>query len=209
VVRPPITTPDGLRGKTFGIQSFGGPPHIRTLAALMRLGVDPERDGVTIIITGDGLVTAAARLEGATDGAAISYTAAADLKARGYHACDVAALGIPEVTGIVARSGLLRDRAEATHRLPRALAAANTYVRTIGGDAEARRRVGKVVGERLRTPPDRVLLQLDQGRDHLPADLRLSLDEALELQSLTAMVSLEVRDMRVEDWLQQGHLDQL
>jgi ABC-type nitrate/sulfonate/bicarbonate transport system substrate-binding protein len=176
---------------------------------LRRLGLDPERDGVQIIVTGDELTTAAAMLEGAIDGAAISYTAATELKARGYHSWDLAPLGIPEVTGIVARPGLLRERPEESRRLLRSLAAANTYIRTIGSDEEARQRVAEVVGNRLRTAPDRVLLQLDLVKDHLPADLRLHMDEARELQSLTALVSPEVRDMRVEDWLDQSYLDQL
>src|SRR5579884_205092 len=82
VVRPPLRRPEELVGKTFGIQSFGGPPHIRTLQTLARLGVDPS--SVTILIVGDEAVTTAALLEGAIDGASISYTAAAEPKARGY-----------------------------------------------------------------------------------------------------------------------------
>src|SRR5215213_7911084 len=83
VTRPGLTTPDALRGKVFGIQSFGGPPHIRTLQALARLGLD--KDDVTILVTGDETVSVAALLDGIIDGAAISYTGAAEPLARGYH----------------------------------------------------------------------------------------------------------------------------
>src|SRR5258707_14237776 len=57
VVRPPLRTPADLVGKSFGVQSYGGPPHIRTLQALSPLGVDPA--SVTILILGrEGVATA-------------------------------------------------------------------------------------------------------------------------------------------------------
>ena len=209
VVRPPLSTGDDLRGKTFGVQSFGGPPHIRTLAALKRLGVDPARDGVSIITTGDEPTTTAALLEGAIDGAAISYTASAEPKARGYHAWDLGQLGIPEITGVVTRRDQLREQPEVTRRLLRALAAANTYIRAIGSDADARQRVGAAIAKRLQTDPDKVLLQLDQIRETLPLDLRVPVEEAREQQALTALVQPDVQGLQVEDWLDQSFLDQL
>jgi ABC-type nitrate/sulfonate/bicarbonate transport system substrate-binding protein len=209
VVRPPLTTPDDLRGKTFGVQSFGGPPHIRTIAALLKLGIDPARDGVSIITTGDEPTTTAALLEGAIDGAAISYTAAAEPKARGYHTWDIAQLGVPEITGIVTRTSQVREQPEVSRRLLRALAASQRYIRSIGSDTEARRRVGEAVGSRLKTAPDLVLVQLDEIRDSLPADLRIKLDDAREQQALTALVQPDVQGLQVQDWLDQSLLDQL
>jgi ABC-type nitrate/sulfonate/bicarbonate transport system substrate-binding protein len=209
VVRPQLTTPADLRGKTFGVQSFGGPPHIRTLAALTRLGVDPTRDGVSIITTGDEPTTTGALLEGVIDGAAISYTASAEPKARGFHTWNLAELRIPEITGIVTRTSQAREQPEVTRRLLRALAASQKYIKAIGSDAEARRRVGEAVGGRLKTSPEAVLIQLDQIKDFLPADLRLKLEDARELQALTAMVQPDVQALHVEDWLDQSFLDQL
>jgi ABC-type nitrate/sulfonate/bicarbonate transport system substrate-binding protein len=173
------------------------------------LGLDPERDGISIIITGDEATTTAALLEGAIDGAAISYTAAMEPKARGFHSWDLAPLGIAEITGIVARPGLLREKPEETRRLLRALAASNAYIRSIGTDGEARQRVGQAVANHLRTSPESVLAQLDLVKDYLPIDLRIELSEAREQQAMTAVVSPEVQDQRVEDWLDQSFLDQL
>jgi len=209
VVRPPLSTPADLRGKTFGVQSFGGPPHIRTLAALTRLGVDPTRDGVSIITTGDEPTSVGALLEGVIDGAAVSYTASAEPKARGYHAWNLAELGIPEITGIVTRTSQVRDQPEPPRRLLRALAASQQYIKSIGANAEARRRVGEAVGGRLKTAPEAVLPQLDEIRALLPADLRIKLDDARELQALTALVQPDVQDLHLEDWLDQSFLDQL
>ena len=209
VARPPITASEQLRGKTFGVQSFGGPPHIRTIAALLRLGVDPARDGVSIITTGDEPTTTAALLEGAIDGAAVSRTASAEPKALGYHAWDLSTLGIPEITGIVTRNSHLREQPDLTRRLLRALAAANHYIQAIGTDSAARQRVGEAVGRRLQTDTDKVLLQLDEIRESLPLDLRVPVEEAREQQALTTIVQPDVAGLAVEDWLQQGLLDEL
>jgi ABC-type nitrate/sulfonate/bicarbonate transport system substrate-binding protein len=208
-VRPSLTTPADLRGKTFGVQSFGGPPHIRTLAAVTRLGVDPVRDGVSIITTGDEPTTTGALLEGVIDGAAISYTASAEPKARGYHVWNLAELGIPEITGIVTRTSQVRDQPETSRRLLRALAASQKYIKSIGANPEARRRVGEAVGSRLKTAPEAVLPQLDEIREFLPADLQIKLDDARELQALTALVQPDVQHLQLEDWLDQTFLDQL
>jgi ABC-type nitrate/sulfonate/bicarbonate transport system substrate-binding protein len=207
VVRPPLRRSEELVGKTFGVQSFGGPPHIRTLQALSRLGVDPT--SVTILIIGDESVTTTALLEGAIDGASISYTAAAEPKARGYQSWDLLALGIPEITGIVALPTHLRQQPEATRRLLRALARANTYIKTINTSDEARRRVGEVVAARLQQPVDATLLSLDQVRDTLPGELRVNLDEARELQAFVGSVTPGVQELRMEDWLDQSALDDL
>jgi ABC-type nitrate/sulfonate/bicarbonate transport system substrate-binding protein len=207
VVRPPLKRPDELVGKTFGVQSFGGPPHIRTLQTLSRLGVDPT--SVTILLIGDEGVTTTALLEGAIDGASISYTAAAEPKARGYQSWDLLTLGIPEITGIVALPTYLRQHQEATRRLLRALARANTYIKTINTSDEARQRVGEVVSAHLSQPVDATLLSLDQVRDTLPGDLRVNLDEARELQTFVGSVTPGVQELRLEDWLDQTALDDL
>ena len=148
VVRPPLRTPADLVGKSFGVQSYGGPPHIRTLQALSRLGLDPA--SATILITGDEGVTTAALLEGVIDGATISYTGAAEPKARGFYSWDLAELGVTEITGIATRPQQVQEKPEATRRLLRALARANAYIHSIDTDATARQRVGEAVGARLR-----------------------------------------------------------
>jgi ABC-type nitrate/sulfonate/bicarbonate transport system substrate-binding protein len=207
VVRPPLRTPADLVGKSFGVQSYGGPPHIRTLQALSRLGLDPA--SATILITGDEGVTTAALLEGVVDGASISYTGATEPKARGFHSWDLAELGVPEITGIVTRPQQLQGQPEATRRLLRALARANAYIHTIDADATARQRVGEAVGARLRQPAEPTLAALDPVRDQLPLDLRVKESDARELQSFAGTVTPAIQELRLEDWLNQTALDDL
>jgi ABC-type nitrate/sulfonate/bicarbonate transport system substrate-binding protein len=207
VTRPGLTTPEALRGKIFGIQSFGGPPHVRTLQALARLGLD--KDDVTILVTGDETVSVAALLDGKIDGAAISYTGAAEPLARGYHAWDLVPLGVVEINGIVARSVQVQAKPEETRRLLRAVASSLAYVSTIGVDPEARRRVGEAVAAHLQTSPDNALVQLDLIKDILPLTMRIDPAEARELQTATSAVQPDVGQLRVEDWLDESFLDQL
>ena len=69
--------------------------------------------------------------------------------------------------------------------------------------------MGEAVGGRLKSAPEAVLPQLDEIREFLPADLRLKLDDARELQTLTALVQPDVQSLQLEDWLDHSFLDQL
>ena len=209
VVHSSITTPEALRGKRLGVHSLGGPPHLRTLQALASFGLDPERDQITILATGEEPTTAAALLEGAIDGAALSYTAASGLKPRGYRSWDLAELGIPDVFGIVTRPGQARAKAEETRRLLRALGASLAYIQTIGGDEEARQRVAQVLAERLRAPREDVLVHLDRVKDHLPADMRVQLDDATEVQTYMVGQNPAVGQVHLDEVLDYAFLDQI
>ena len=209
VTRPEITTADGLRGKKFGVQSFGGSPHVRTLQALKLLGLDVDRDNITILTTGEEQVTAAAMLDGIIDAASISYAAAADLKAAGYPGWDLGALGVRESSGMITRQQVAREKPEETRRLLRALGAALAYMKSAGTDPVARERVGQVVADRLRTGPEAVLMQLDLMRDYLPLDMRVPLEEGHELATILEPLQPNVRGVRFDEFLDFSFLDQL
>jgi NitT/TauT family transport system substrate-binding protein len=53
VARPGITKPQDLRGKRFGVQSIGGGMWMRAMLALEHLGLEPERDGIQLLVLGD------------------------------------------------------------------------------------------------------------------------------------------------------------
>ena len=53
VARPGITRPQDLRGKRFGVQSIGGGMWMRAMLALEHLGLEPERDGIQLLVLGD------------------------------------------------------------------------------------------------------------------------------------------------------------
>jgi ABC-type nitrate/sulfonate/bicarbonate transport system substrate-binding protein len=209
VTRPTITTTDALRGKTLGVQSIGGTVYFRALLGLARLGLDPDRDAITIVQSGDDPTSAAALLSGAIDGAALAYTGSRPVKAQGYHAWDLGALNVPEVTGIISSRAVVRERPTDTRHLLQAIGASLAYIKSIDTDPIARERVAKVVAAGTGGTEEDVLFEMDASRAQLPVTMRVRREEAQELHDLVAASQPAVRDVKVEDVLDETLLDQL
>ena len=71
VARPAIKTANDLRKKTVGVQSIGGTNWIGAMLWLESLGLNPNRDGITIQVVGDQTVRAQALEAGRIDAAAV------------------------------------------------------------------------------------------------------------------------------------------
>lgn len=84
VVRPGIKTPEDLRGKIFGVQSIGGTVWMGAILALEHLGLDPERDKISIIAAGDQTVLAQAVATGTIDATVLDGVQSRPLHARGF-----------------------------------------------------------------------------------------------------------------------------
>jgi len=68
---PAITRPQDLRGKTLGVQSIVGSTWMYSVLALEHLGINPVRDAISFIPTGDPVTTAQALEAGRIDAAAL------------------------------------------------------------------------------------------------------------------------------------------
>jgi len=84
VARPGIKSPEDLRGKTFGVQSIGGTVWMGAILALEHLGLDPERDKISIIAVGDQTVLAQAVASGTLDATVLDGVQSRPLHARGF-----------------------------------------------------------------------------------------------------------------------------
>jgi ABC-type nitrate/sulfonate/bicarbonate transport system substrate-binding protein len=84
VVRPGIKSPEDLRGKKFGVQSIGGTVWMGAILALEHLGLDPERDKISIIAAGDQTVLAQAVASGTIDATVLDGVLSRPLHARGF-----------------------------------------------------------------------------------------------------------------------------
>ena len=73
VVTPEVRTPRDLKGKRLGIQSVGGGVWSMTMLALENLGLEPNRDKITLITLGDQSVLARSFVAGKIDGTYLSY----------------------------------------------------------------------------------------------------------------------------------------
>ncbi|HVO94134.1 MAG TPA: ABC transporter substrate-binding protein [Terriglobales bacterium] len=84
VVKPSIKTPQDLKSKRFGIQAIGGTVWMGGLLGLEHLGLDPDRDKISIIAVGDQVVMAQALASGTIDAAVLDGVLARPLNARGF-----------------------------------------------------------------------------------------------------------------------------
>jgi len=84
VVRPGIKTPEDLRNKKFGVQSIGGTVWMGAMLALEHLGLDPDRDKISIIAAGDQTVLAQAVATGTIDATVLDGVQSRPLHAKGF-----------------------------------------------------------------------------------------------------------------------------
>ena len=84
VARPGIKSPEDLRGKKFGVQAIGGTVWMGAILALEHLGLDPDRDKISIIAAGDQTVLAQALATGTLDATVLDGVQSRPLHARGF-----------------------------------------------------------------------------------------------------------------------------
>jgi NitT/TauT family transport system substrate-binding protein len=84
VARPGITRPQDLRGKRFGVQSIGGGMWMRAMLALEHLGLEPERDGIQLLVLGDQTILLQALDTGTIDVATLDKVFTSILKQKGF-----------------------------------------------------------------------------------------------------------------------------
>lgn len=84
VVRPDITMPEHLRGKRLGARVTGAALWIHSILALEQLGLDPQRDNITILPIGDPPQIVEALKSGKIDAAVLSRAQSRQLCAEGY-----------------------------------------------------------------------------------------------------------------------------
>jgi NitT/TauT family transport system substrate-binding protein len=123
VVRPDIKKPEDLRGKTFGVQSIGGTVWMGAILGLEHLGLNPERDKISIIVAGDQTVLAQAVATGTIDATVLDGVQSRRLHAMGMPIlASLADTNLPILsTGIVARESYIKKDPEILESVMKAL----------------------------------------------------------------------------------------
>jgi ABC-type nitrate/sulfonate/bicarbonate transport system substrate-binding protein len=85
VVAPNITRAEELKGKKLGVQSIGGGVWSLAMLALEHLGLEPNRDKITVMVVGDQPVLTQAMATANIDAAYLGYTFSTLLKEKGFH----------------------------------------------------------------------------------------------------------------------------
>ena len=128
VVRPDIKTANDLRGKRIGVTSIGGSGWMSAMLGLEQLGLNPERDGITLTAFGDQRVISQALEQGTIQGASLAGVFSRRLQRSGYNF-----LGdlekIPLVgTSIVVRADYLASHQPTVRNVLRGLIEGHGYI---------------------------------------------------------------------------------
>jgi len=79
-----IHGPEDLKGKRIGVQSIGGGVWSMAMLALEHLGLEPNRDKLTVMIIGDSPVLAQSLESGGIEATYLNYTHSRSLKDKGF-----------------------------------------------------------------------------------------------------------------------------
>jgi len=132
VARPGIKTANDLRRRVVGVQSIGGTNWIGAMLWLESLGLDPNRDSITIQVVGDQTVRAQALETGRIDAAAVDPVFSKRLAERGFTILgDSQRTNIPFVgVDIAAQRVYIAEQAEAVENVIKALLESLAYIVT-------------------------------------------------------------------------------
>ena len=112
-----IRSPQDLKGKRLGVQSIGGGTWSNSMLAIEYLGLEPNRDKITVLVVGDTPVLAQSLSAGLIEAAYLTYGYSKPLKEKGFPA----ALGHGQGADSLPRAGpgnapLLPASESANHR---------------------------------------------------------------------------------------------
>lgn len=121
IAGPSIHTPEDLKGKRIGVQSIGGGVWSMAMLAIEHLGLEPNRDKMTVMIVGDSPVLAQSLESGGIEATYLNYTHSQALKEKGFPVLlDLGKAPIP-YQGLAAatRRGYLRQNPQIVDSLMR------------------------------------------------------------------------------------------
>lgn len=79
-----IRSPEDLKGKRLGVQSIGGGTWSNSMLAIEYLGLEPNRDKITVLVVGDTPVLAQSLSAGLIEAAYLTYGYSKPLKEKGF-----------------------------------------------------------------------------------------------------------------------------
>jgi ABC-type nitrate/sulfonate/bicarbonate transport system substrate-binding protein len=219
VASPSIRRPEDLRGKRLGVQAIGGTVWARGILALERLGLEPERDNISILIIGDEPTLGQAIVAGAIDAAPVGTTVADPLRQQGYMTWDLAALGVPEIgQAFVTSESFIQAEPDTVERFLRSMAETMAFMKGMTRDPTRRELILSSAGRNLRVPPEATASEIDALVPLIPENLlpsraametiyALSVRENPDLSRVPLDAALDERILRRLE--QEGYFRQL
>jgi NitT/TauT family transport system substrate-binding protein len=198
VVRPEIKETKDLRGKRFGVTTFGGTTWMATYLALEHLGLDANRDQITINALGNQTILAQAVESGNIDATLLDPFLSRGTKAKGLPVLiELRRASIPFMNSAIAASGsYLREHPDVVEGVLKALIEAQAFVA-----APANRNVVLQTMSRHMKLSNPALLEdgyqdLQVGVEKKPYP---QIDGLRNIQRIMATLNPKVKGVRVED----------
>ena len=128
VVRPEVQRPQDLRGKRVGVTALGGTAWMAAMFALEKIGLNAEKDHITVSSLGDQRLVSQALESGTIDAGLLTGTFSLRLKRLGFRFFgDIDRIQLLS-GGIVVKEGTLRSETNLVKGLLNGLVAAHAFV---------------------------------------------------------------------------------
>jgi ABC-type nitrate/sulfonate/bicarbonate transport system substrate-binding protein len=128
--RPEIKTPADLRGRVFGISDLGATSHLAAVIALKHFGLDPVKDRISFLATGDEGLRAQALIGGRVDVTVLDTSVSVLVKDKGLTFLgNMDQLGIPFVNNaMVTTRRYLREQSRVVEAVVRGIIEGAAYI---------------------------------------------------------------------------------
>jgi NitT/TauT family transport system substrate-binding protein len=168
VVRPEIKKPQDLRGKRVGVTALGGTAWMAAMFALNQVGLNTEKDHITLSSLGDQRLVSQALESGTVDAGLLTGTFSLRLKRMGFGFLgDIDRIQLLS-GGIVATAGTLKSEPNLVKGMLRALLAAHAFVVDATNKPKVLTTIMKRLGTNDRTVADDGLDDLIRRTDRKP-----------------------------------------
>jgi len=203
LVSPSITRPSDLKGKKIGVQDFSGLLWTLTMLSLRELGLDPQRDNISIQAIGDSTVIAQSLASGIIDGAALDKLQSVRLQGLGVKVLyDLSRIAFPS-SPFMSSEGYIQKNPQVVESFIKALVEASVIMR-------AQKERGLAVLQK-HIKADRQLAEIGYKNllDDLTSYTFITVKALKTVQEIIALRDPKIAKFNVEDLLDQRILKKI
>ena len=193
-----IRGPEDLKGKRLGVQSIGGGTWSNSMLAIEYLGLEPNRDKITVLVIGDTPVLAQSLMGGGIEAAYLTYGYSKPLKEKGFPLLlDMAKAPIPyQGLAPATRRSYLRQNRQIIDALMRGFVESIAFIQQPGN----KETVLKSLMKNLRL---KNLRDAETGYESLQwmyaLNIRPNVRGIANMQRLLALSNPKVKNVKLED----------
>jgi NitT/TauT family transport system substrate-binding protein len=193
-----IRNPEDLKGKRLGVQSIGGGTWSNSMLAIEYLGLEPNRDKITVLVIGDTPVLAQALFAGNIESAYLTYGYSKPLKDKGFPLLlDMAKAPIPyQGLAPATRRSYIRQNPQIIDALMRGFAESIAFIHKATNKEVVIRSLMK--NQRLQSPQD-----AEAGYQSLQwmysLDIKPNVPGIANMARLLALGNPKIKSVKMED----------